>query len=439
MKIFILVLFLLMYVLIIALPKFKVYITGGAALIGVVSCLISGNIGILGALGSIKINVVLVLVGIMLTVSFFSESGMPNKMADKLVAKIPNSLTAIVLLCVLSGLISAFLDNVATVLMLAPIGIALSEKAEISPVPVIIGISVSSNLQGAATLVGDTTSVMLADFAGMSFTDFFFINGKPSIFFAVEIGALLTIPILLFVFRKDKKRIDLKLETPKVTTLFPTVMLIANLVLLIVSSFTLDYIVTSSAFVRFLIDNSTGIICFVIGIICLIHHVVKNRPNFFNTVGKAVDFQTLFFIVFLFLMIATVESVGIIDDVASLFTSVGNNNVFLLYTLIVFVSVLVSAFVDNIPYVATMLPVIAGLSAGLPSVSPYLLYFGLLCGATLGGNLTPVGASANVVGIGLLNKGGYKVTIKDFLKIGLPFTLVAVLGGYAYIWLVFGM
>ena len=111
---------------------------------------------------------------------------------------------------------------------------------------------------------------------------------------------------------------------------------------------------------------------------------------------------------------------------------------FLLYTVIVFGSVLFSAFIDNIPYVATMLPVIRSLCAVLPTVSPYLLYFGLLCGATLGGNLTPVGASANVVGIGILNKAGYKVKNSDFFKIGIPFTLVAVLGGYTFCWFVWG-
>ena len=126
-------------------------------------------------------------------------------LAEKLMSKMPNSLVALVLLSVLSGVISAFMDNVATVLMLAPIGFAVAKKIGVSPIPVLISISVSSNLQGAATLVGDTTSVMLGGFAGMGFFEFFFLDGKFSIFWAVEIGMLLTIPVLIFIFRKKNK------------------------------------------------------------------------------------------------------------------------------------------------------------------------------------------------------------------------------------------
>ena len=146
---------------------------------------------------------------------------------------------------------------------------------------------------------------------------------------------------------------------------------------------------------------------------------------------------TVLFLVFLFVIIRAVDNVGIIADISSFFGSIGSQNIFLLYTLIVFGSVLISAFIDNIPYVATMLPVIAGL--GLGGDVQTLLCFGLLCGATLGGNITPVGASANVVAIGMLNKEGYKVKSSDFFKIGIPFPLVAVLGGYGFIWLVFGV
>ena len=113
----------------------------------------------------------------------------------------------------------------------------------------------------------------------------------------------------------------------------------------------------------------------------------------------------------------------------------GGDNVFVMYTLIVFVSVLVSAFIDNIPYVATMLPVVTGIAA-MMGISPYLFDFGLLIGATLGGNITPVGASANIAGIGILRKNGYEVKNSDFFRVGIPFTLVAVLSGYLFLWFV---
>lgn len=428
MKIFILILFILTYVLIIALPKFKAYVTGAAAVVAAGALLIFGKTDFKSVITAVDYNVVMMLVGIMLTVGLFSESGMPNKLSEKLISKMPSAMAAIVLLSVMSGLVSAFVDNVATVLMLAPIGLAVAKKTGVSPVPVMISIAVSSNLQGAATLVGDTTSIMLGGFANMSFFDFFFLDGKFSIFWAVELGALLTIPVLLFIFRKDNKKLEYPAEEVKVTSIVPTVLLLLNLALLIVFSF----IKEKSTY-------TNGIICLAIGVFGVIYYCLRFKGDSLKKAVASIDFETTFFLVFLFVIIFAVEEVGIINDISELFIKVGNKNVFLLYTLIVFGSVLFSAFIDNIPYVATMLPVISGLCAGLPNVSPYLLYFGLLCGATLGGNLTPVGASANVVGIGILRKEGYEVKLKDFLRVGLPFTLVAVLGGYLLVWFVWGM
>ena len=129
---------------------------------------------------------------------------------------------------------------------------------------------------------------------------------------------------------------------------------------------------------------------------------------------------------------------GVIDALANLLAKAGGNNIFLLYTIIVWASVVISAFIDNIPYVATMIPVIAGIAAAL-NIDPTPLYFGLLSGATLGGNITPIGASANITGIGILRKAGYEVKNGDFFKIGIPFTLAAVIPAYVLIWVLFGM
>ena len=448
MKIFILIMFVLTYVAIIAVPKYKPHATGFTAVVCAIACAISGDMLWHEAFtGAINYNVVMMLVGIMITVGLFSESGMPNKLADKMISKIPNAMWILVFLSVLSGIISAFVDNVATVLMLAPIGLAVAKKTGVSPIPVLISIAVSSNLQGAATLVGDTTSVMLAGELGMSFMDFFFIDGKPSMFWAVELGMLLTIPVLIFIFRKNNKKFEFESENIQVTTLFPTVMLLLNIACLVICSF----INIPSGFVA---DHINGLVCLFFGIVCCVYHVAQAKDNGANleenvakfsgkkdalkTISSTIDYPTVLFLVFLFIIIRAVDSVGIIADISAFFGKIGSKNIFLLYTLIVFGSVFISAFIDNIPYVATMLPVIMGLS-GISSDIQTLLCFGLLCGATLGGNITPVGASANVVAIGMLNKEGYKVKSSDFFKIGIPFTMVAVLGGYAFIWLVFGI
>ena len=430
MKIFVIILFALTFALIIAMPKRKTLTTGITALVSVVACLIFGVTSFKAFIYSIDFNVVLMLVGIMVTVYLFTESLMPKKLADKLIAKMPNSLTAIILLTILSGLVSAFVDNVATVLMLAPIGIAVAKKINVSPVPVIIAIAVSSNLQGAATLVGDTTSVMLGSFASMGFLEFFVLENRISIFFVVEISALATIPIIAFLFRKDRKKLNISFENVKVKSIYPTVLLLINILLLACASF------IPLRLVVFGQDITNGFICAVIAIIGLIIFLEKKSGTFKGVFKNAIDYQTVLFLVFLFILVGTVEQVGVIKDISQLFIGLGTKSVFLLYTVIVFGSVIISAFIDNIPYVATMLPVIKSLTLGLPGVSPYLFYFGLLCGATLGGNITPFGASANVVGIGILNKEGYKVKNKDFFKIGIPFTLAAVLISYILVWVI---
>lgn len=448
MKIFILILFALMYIGIIVFPKYKPHITGIAAVIATVFCVITGYMVWHEPFsGAINYNVVMMLVGIMITVGLFSESGMPNKLADKIITKIPNALWILVLLSVLSGVISAFVDNVATVLMLAPIGLAVAKKVKVSPIPVLISIAVSSNLQGAATLVGDTTSVMLAGALNMSFMDFFFMDGRVSIFWAVELGMLLTIPVLILLFRKNNQKIKIQPEQVKVTTIFPSIMLSLNILVLVVCSFV-------SIPEGFIANHVNGLVCMFFGLICLTYHIISakkiqtetedGKVSYSNgkkeaakTVFGTIDYTTVLFLIFLFIIIRAVDRVGIIADISSFFGMIGDKNVFLLYTLIVIGSVIISAFIDNIPYVATMLPVIAGL--GLSGNLQTLLCFGLLTGATLGGNITPVGASANVVAIGILNKHGYKVKSSDFFKIGIPFTLVAVLGGYALIWLCWGI
>ena len=138
------------------------------------------------------------------------------------------------------------------------------------------------------------------------------------------------------------------------------------------------------------------------------------------------------------LMIGGISHEGVIDALAALLAKLGAGNPFLMYTIIVWASVIISAFIDNIPYVATMIPVIAGIAAQM-GIDSTALYFGLLSGATLGGNCTPIGASANITGIGILRKDGHNVTNGDFFKIGIPFTLSAIVPAYILIWILFGV
>lgn len=420
MKIEAIVLFIIMYVLMIALPKKRVYVALGTALIFIVS----GILPVSQIVGAINWNVLMMISGTMVLVYFFIESKMPNLIADVLLDKSKNVMWVTIYMSLFAGVISAFIDNVATVLMVAPVGLAICKKLKISPVPMILAIAVSSNLQGAATLVGDTTSIMLGAYANMDFMDFFFMKGRPGIFFAVELGALATVPIMMILFRKDKEPVEAN-EHTKVTSKAPTVFLLLMVAILICASFVPDKP-----------DVTNGVICIGMAIVSMIFDFAASKSlENLKTSLKSVDFETIFLLTGLFLVIGGITEVGVIDDVAGWIVKVGGNNIFLLYTIIVWGSVVISAFVDNIPYVATMLPVLAGVTAIL-GVDPYLLFFGLLTGATLGGNLTPIGASANITAVGMLRKNGYEVSFKDFMRIGVPFTLTAVMVGYLYIWFV---
>ena len=182
-KTFALILFIATYVLMIALPKRRPLV----ALISAVIFVATGVLPLGNVLGAIDFNVLLMLAGTMGTVFLFIDSRMPNRLAEVILRHTPNVMWVVVAMSLFAGIVSAFIDNVATVLMIAPVGLAIAKKLDISPVTMIICIAVSSNLQGAATLVGDTTSIMLGGYAGMDFLDFFFMEGKPSIFWAVEL------------------------------------------------------------------------------------------------------------------------------------------------------------------------------------------------------------------------------------------------------------
>ncbi len=428
--------FITIYILMLAFQKYRPWIalSGAAVFVALGLCGVY-DFTPLDALKAIDYNVLLMIAGTMGIVTLFIESKMPMLLSEGIINKVPNVKWAVVMLSLFAGIVSAFVDNVATVLMIAPIGLAISKKLKISPVPVIVSIAVSSNLQGAATLVGDTTSILLGGFADMNFLDFFWMNGKPGIFWGVELGALASCLIVLWLFRKEKQAISAKIET-EVTDYFPGILLVGTVLLLIISSFIPE---PSDAALLTLYNIRSGLICMALCIIGVARACFKGKSgDMLKKVIADLDRDTILLLFGLFIIIEGIKTAGVIDAVADLFYKFAGDSPFLLYTLIVFASVVFSAFIDNIPYVATMLPVVQSIAL-LMGVEPYVFYFGLLTGATLGGNLTPIGASANIAAIGILRKNGETVKTSDFLRIGVPFTLAAVLVGYAFIWLAWGI
>lgn len=449
-----LVIFAITYILMMAFQKIRPYITVTSALIFVVLGIISATnptlfgegffevgqstytYGFTQALSEIDWNVIMMIAGTMGTVYLFIESKMPQLMSDVLISKMPNIKWTIVALSLFAGIVSAFVDNVATVLMIAPVALAFCKKVNISPVPSIICIAVSSNLQGAATLVGDTTSILLAKQANLDFSDFFVDEGKPGMFWVVEAGALVSALIILFMFRKENTKIEFNSRT-KVEDKFPTFLLIGTVVALIAVSF-IPYKDSAAEGQFYKPDITNGIICIAFFLVGIIRELVfKKNKDIVKNAFKEIDYYTIVLLAGLFVVIGGIKNAGVIDVIGSLIAKLGSGSPFLIYTIIVWMSVILSAFIDNIPYTATMLSIVPVIASSI-GIAPKLLYYGLLCGATLGGNLTPIGASANIAGIGILRKEGHEVKSTTFMKYGVPFTLAAVITGYILLWVIWG-
>ena len=423
-------LFVLFYILMLAVQQYRPWVAlGGAG-----AFLLLGKLGVYDftladAARAVDFNVLLMMAGMMGTVFLFIQSKMRARLAEELIAHVPDVRWAVSVLALLAGFISAFVDNVATVLMVAPVGLAIARRLKLSPVPVLIAIAVSSNLQGAATLVGDTTSILLGGFAGMNFFDFFWMEGRPGIFWSVELGALASLGGLLWLFRDQRQPVHVTVET-EVEDDVPTALLLLTVGLLIAASFLPE---PSGGVLHLLYTLRSGLVCMGLCLFGAARACWRSRSlRPLAETFRALDYDTLLLLFSLFILLEGVSRAGVIDAAAQLY----------LYLLLVAASVGLSAFIDNIPYVAAMLPVVQGVAAlmnGGAGIEPELFYFGLLTGATLGGNLTPIGASANITAIGILRKNGETVRTRDFLRIGVPFTLAAVLVGAGSLWLFWGI
>ncbi len=377
------------------------------------------------ALAAINWNVVLLYFGMLFVGEVFLYSKMPDYLAMAFASRAKRVRLAMVAVCALSGLLSVFLENVAVVLLVAPIAMAIARKCEVSPVPLFIGIAISSNLQGAATLIGDPPSMLLAGFAKITFNDFFIFHGKPGIFFAVQLGALASAAVLYVCFRKYNKPMP-ALEKEHYISLAPSLLVLALIgALAIGSSFDHGF------------ELMAGALCCVFGAICFAWYAWHSERRELRRFFSSLDWQTGLFLIGVFVLVESLDAAGVMNDVARAVLRVAGGSPFAVFLFIVWISVLLSAFVDNVPFLVAMLPVIKIVTAEM-HVSPHALYFGLLIGASVGGNITPIGASANIVAMGILKKQGHRTRFVEFVKIGLPFTLAAVTASSLFVWLVFG-
>jgi Na+/H+ antiporter NhaD/arsenite permease-like protein len=365
-----------------------------------------------------------IFIGMLFVADIFMNSRMPAYLAEWIVVRTKNVTWSLLAICFLTGCISIFVENVATVLIVAPIALSLAKKINIDPRGIMIAIAISSNLQGTATLIGDPPSMLLGGFAKMNFWDFFFYQGKPSIFFAVQAGAIVSLGMLYWIFRKNTQKISFA-PTEKVKSIVPTLILTSLVVALAVSSF------FDKEF-----SFMGGMICMGFGFVALVWDRFIHQDDF-SKIWKSIDWDTSVFLMGIFVIVGALTLNGWMEVVAQYLAQLVGGNVLLAYVLLVFMSVVISAFVDNVPYLAAMLSVAIHMAHEL-SIEPQLFLFGLLIGACLGGNITPIGASANIVACSLLKKEGYTVSFKEFGAIGLPFTLVTTLAASTLIWFVWG-
>jgi Na+/H+ antiporter NhaD/arsenite permease-like protein len=422
MKWVVLIIAVLMYGLVVIFPGKKSFISLGGALLMIILGVVSPG----QALGEfVNWNVLMIFVGSLVIAELFIYSRVPAVIADAIVLRSPNVGIAIVSILMMTGIISAFVENVATVLVMAPIALALCKKLEMDPSYFMVGLAVMANLQGTATLVGDPPSMIFADHAGYGFNDFFFFDGKLSIFFMVQAG-MIAGALFFYAYFAAKGGKKIVVEQEKILTMVPSILLILMILGLAAASFIYQGLSLAS-----------GLLVMILGCAGLVWYRLIRRESGEKVWGlvKSLDWDTALFLIGIFVVVGAVSDVGLLDDFSAFLSGMVGENVFAGFVIILGVSTLISGFVDNVPYIIVMLPVASEMAVDL-SLKPELYMFALLIGSCLGGNLTPFGASANVVSVGILKKQGTLLSFGQWLKIGVPFTLLTVTTAAATIWLV---
>ncbi len=275
-------------------------------------------------------------------------------------------------------------------------------------------------------MIGDPPSMILAGYLKMGFWDFFIFQGKLGIFFAVQLGMIASLIVLWILYRRHHEKTNLIFQE-KAKSWVPAYLLGALIVGLSFAS------VVDPDFSWF-----AGVYTLVLSVIALAWFRLYAKWGSTRKLIKALDWDTTFFLIGVFVLVGGLSDSGWMNRLAVVISESVGNSPFMAFSLIVFVAVAVSAFVDNVPFLLVMIPVVQSVSDTIQVPLP-LLMFGLLIGACLGGNLSPIGASANIVTLGILKKRGYPVTFRTFMGIGVPFTISAVLAASLFVWWLWGV
>ncbi|AEH51391.1 ArsB/NhaD family transporter [Pseudothermotoga thermarum] len=393
-----------------------------AGLLGVVALLILGVLTPEDIIRYADFNVACLLIGMGIIAYYMEKSGIAAWIAIKFVKKVGRDpFKSLYILSVVGSLISALLDNVSTTILLAPIAINIARSMGVSIVPFVVGVALGANLVGAALMIGDPPSMMVASALDLSFTDFIVFKGKPSIFFIIMVAVPVASATLLFTARSyiDKKNSNNNLVVPDEKQYLKDKVLIAE----VISVFTLVVILLS---IRSTYNIPLWFPPLLGALLITIMRIRRN--NVLEPLRVSVDWLTIGFIVEMTILTGALYKTGVIDTLASYIHLYSRNNIVIASSIIIWASVLISAFIDNIPYFATMIPLVVKLSE-ISGMNIYTLMWALLLGGSLGGNCTYIGAAANAVAVGIVEKNERKVTFVEFVKLGVPHTVTAVLIG----------
>lgn len=367
-------------------------------------------------------DVIFLLLGMMIIVGVIHKTGVFEFVAIKAIKLAKGDpKKALVYLLILVAFASALLDNVTTILLAVPMTLVICKQLNVNPVPFLLAEVFVSNIGGAATLVGDPPNIIIASRAGLSFNDFL-IHMAP----LVIVAMIVITPMLVWMFRKEL-----------VNTLEDR----ARIHELDEKSYLTDLV---------LMKKSLGVLALVV-VGFLLHTVIHAEPAVIALLGAGlliaisglkpadyvqdVEWGTLVFFAGLFVMVGALVNVGAIQLLSDYLATMVEGKPQLATGALLFVSAIVSGIVDNIPYVTAMSPVVADLSASIPAEHGDVLWWALAFGADFGGNATIIGASANVVAVGLAAKAGYRISFWQFAKYGIPVTIVSIALAAPYLFL----
>jgi len=353
---------------------------------------------------AIKWDVMGIYWGFMMVSFVFMKSRMPEHIADLLVDRVTVERNVIVSLCALTAFLSAFMENVGVVLMMAPVALAISRMMKSDLFPYMIGIAISSNVVTTLTMVADPPPIILALETGMKPLDFYVFHGKAGLGTITLVAVLAAMAVLLFQFRHMRRPVEVP-PTPPPATAGASILFAGGVLGL-------------------LVGPQFGIRPGAVGLVAGLIALYMGRAELKHML-RDFDWNSFFFILGVFVVIHALQASGLLGEFAALVRRTGIDSPTAMLAFLIWSSVVLSSFIDNVPYSILMIPVCQDLAASF-GIAPWPFLYGMLIGTGVGGNVLPVGATANVFACGILEREGIKVDLRRYLSISVPFSLVAV-------------